>query len=170
MTSPESFNKDIKRVQLLLVAVVTVLCALCGHTAAAESKPNIVLFLVDDMGWMDCGVYGSQYYESPNMDRFATQAMRFTDAYAVPLCSPTRASILTGQYSSRHRITSASGHRPPNAATRAGSRILRATRHDPRRGVSAISPSLLGPARPRQPAGPEVLAGTLEAAFEGVAG
>ena len=60
MTSPEPFNKDIKRVQLLLVALVTVLCALCGHTAAAESKPNIVLFLVDDMGWMDCGVYGSQ--------------------------------------------------------------------------------------------------------------
>ena len=59
MTSPKSFNKDIKRVHLLLVAVVTVLCAFCGHTTAAESKPNIVLFLVDDMGWMDCGAYGS---------------------------------------------------------------------------------------------------------------
>jgi arylsulfatase A-like enzyme len=75
-------------------------------------KPNIVLFLVDDMGWMDCGVYGSQYYETPNMDKLAKQSMRFTDAYAHPLCSPTRASILSGQYPSRHGITTASGHQP----------------------------------------------------------
>jgi len=51
----------------------------------ASAKPNIILLLVDDMGWMDCGEYGSKYYETPNMDRFATQAMRFTDAYAQPL-------------------------------------------------------------------------------------
>lgn len=84
--------------------------------AAATSKPNVVLFLVDDMGWMDSGVYGSKYYETPNMDRFATTAMRFTDAYAQPLCSPTRGSLLTGQYSARHGITTASGHQPPQAA------------------------------------------------------
>ncbi len=76
------------------------------------SRPNIVLFLVDDMGWIDSTPYGSQYYETPNMQRLAGQSMRFTDAYALPLCSPTRASILTGQYSSRHRVTSATGHRP----------------------------------------------------------
>ena len=81
--------------------------------AKEKTRPNIVLFLVDDMGWMDSAPYGSRYYETPEMDRFSTQAMRFTNAYALPLCSPTRASILTGQYSSRHRVTSASGHRPP---------------------------------------------------------
>jgi len=80
--------------------------------ATAETKPNVVLFLVDDMGWMDSSVYGSEYYETPNMERLAKQAMRFTDAYAVPLCSPSRASILTGQYSARHGVTSASGHTP----------------------------------------------------------
>jgi arylsulfatase A-like enzyme len=89
-------------------------------TVAAEhqpaGKPNIVLFLVDDMGWMDSTPYGSQYYETPNMKRLERQSMRFTDAYAVPLCSPTRASILSGQYSSRHRVTSATGHRPAAAA------------------------------------------------------
>ncbi|MEQ1839369.1 MAG: sulfatase [Verrucomicrobiales bacterium] len=84
--------------------------------AGATVRPNIVLFLVDDMGWMDSGVYGSKYYETPNIDRFATRAMRFTNAYAQPLCSPTRASLLTGQYSARHRITSATGHQPPQAA------------------------------------------------------
>lgn len=86
-----------------------------GGECAAPSRPNVILFLVDDMGWMDCGAYGSQYYETPHMDRFAKQAMRFTDAYAQPLCSPTRASILSGQYPSRHGVTSASGHQPPQA-------------------------------------------------------
>lgn len=91
-----------------LLASIALAC-----TAAAADKPNVVLFLVDDMGWMDCGAYGSQYYETPNIDRFAKQAMRFTNAYAQPLCSPTRASLLTGQYSARHGITTASGHQPP---------------------------------------------------------
>ncbi len=90
-----------------------------SHAAGAVAptrKPNVVLFLVDDMGWMDCGVYGSQYYETPNADRFAQRAMLFTNAYAQPLCSPSRASLLTGQYSARHRITTASGHQPPQPA------------------------------------------------------
>jgi arylsulfatase A-like enzyme len=88
-----------------------------GQFASAKTttRPNVVLFLVDDMGWMDCGAYGSQYYETPHIDRLAKQSMRFTDAYACPLCSPTRASIMTGQYSSRHGITSATGHQPPQA-------------------------------------------------------
>ncbi len=79
-------------------------------------KPNIVLFLVDDMGWMDSTPYGSQYYETPNMKRLEQQSMKFTHAYATPLCSPTRASILTGQYSSRHGVTSASGHQSAQPA------------------------------------------------------
>jgi arylsulfatase A-like enzyme len=80
---------------------------------AATRHPNIIVFLADDMGWMDCGAYGSKYYETPNMDRLAKRSMRFTSAYAQPLCSPTRASLLTGKYSARHGITSATGHQPP---------------------------------------------------------
>ncbi len=91
--------------------IVLVACSLC--VAESKPRPNVVLFLVDDMGWMDSSVYGSQYYRTPNMERLAKQSMRFTDAYALPLCSPTRASIMTGQYSSRHGITSATGHLPP---------------------------------------------------------
>ena len=92
------------------------LLSLLVLTISASAQPtNVVLFLVDDMGWMDSEPYGSQYYETPNMTRLAHQSMRFTDAYAVPLCSPTRASILSGQYSARHRVTSASGHQPPAA-------------------------------------------------------
>src|SRR5438045_1374405 len=97
-----------------IIALIALLCALGGPLLAAEGKkPNIVFFLVDDMGWMDCGAYGSKYYETPNIDRFATRAMRLTDAYAQPLCSPTRTSLLTGKYSARHGVTSATGHQPP---------------------------------------------------------
>jgi arylsulfatase A-like enzyme len=106
---------------LFVIAAVTLCASLRGDAqdkepAKAPIRPNIVLFLVDDMGWMDCGAYGSKYYETPHIDRFAARAMRFTDAYAQPLCSPTRASLLTGKYSARHGITSATGHQPPQPA------------------------------------------------------
>jgi len=84
--------------------------------SSLRAQPNVVLFLADDMGWMDSGVYGSKYYETPNIDKFATRAMRFSNAYAQPLCSPTRGSILSGQYTARHGITTASGHQPPQPA------------------------------------------------------
>jgi len=69
-------------------------------------RPNIVFFLVDDLGWADLNCYGSRFYETPNVDRLAAEGMRFTDAYAAcPVCSPTRASILTGKYPTRVGIT-----------------------------------------------------------------
>ena len=81
----------------------------------ASEKPNIIFFLVDDMGWMDCSVYGSKYYETPNIDRLAAMGKVFTSAYtASPLCSPTRASILTGRYPERFGLTTPAGHLPPN--------------------------------------------------------
>ena len=106
--------------QILLLVLAFSLSVLNAADDESIAKPNVVLFLVDDMGWMDSSAYGSRYYETPNMQRLAKQSMRFTDAYAVPLCSPTRASILSGQYSSRHGVTSASGHRPaaPQGAAR----------------------------------------------------
>lgn len=98
-----------------LVVLFCMIALSSAETVAADRAPNVVLFLVDDMGWMDSEPYGSRYYETPNMSKLAKQSMRFTNAYATPLCSPTRASILTGQYTSRHGITSATGHRPPQA-------------------------------------------------------
>ncbi|MBC8182866.1 sulfatase-like hydrolase/transferase [candidate division KSB1 bacterium] len=73
---------------------------------AKETKPNFVFFLIDDLGWTDVGCFGSTFYETPNIDRLANEGMRFTDAYAAcPVCSPTRASILTGKYPARLNIT-----------------------------------------------------------------
>ena len=69
-------------------------------------KPNIVFILIDDMGWKDIACCGSGFYETPNLDRLASQGMRFTDAYAsCPVCSPTRASVLTGKYPATVGIT-----------------------------------------------------------------
>jgi len=80
-----------------------------------ERKPNIIFFLVDDMGWMDCTVNGSQYYETPNIERLAQSGITFSNAYvANPLCSPTRSSILTGKYPERFHLTMPAGHLPPN--------------------------------------------------------
>ncbi len=94
---------------ILLLSLTVLLTTL----TSAQDRPNIVLFLVDDMGWMDSEPYGSEYYETPNMSRFAELSMRFTDAYALPLCSPTRATLMSGQYPSRHLVTTASGHLSP---------------------------------------------------------
>jgi arylsulfatase A-like enzyme len=102
------------RFVIVVAAWATAASSVMG--AAPPPKPNVVLFLVDDMGWMDSGVYGSQYYSTPNIDRFAAEGMLFKSAYSQPLCSPTRASILTGHYTARHGITTASGHRPPQPA------------------------------------------------------
>lgn len=84
-----------------------------GTVHAASRKPNVVFFLVDDMGWVDSTVYGSRYYETPNLERLARRSMRFTNAYsAAPLCTATRASIMTGKYPGRLHITGAGGHLP----------------------------------------------------------
>ena len=80
-------------------------------SSAERSKPNVVFIVVDDLGWRDLGCYGSTFYETPHVDALADSAMRFTDAYAAnPTCSPTRSSILTGQYPMRTGYTAPAGH------------------------------------------------------------
>ncbi len=88
-----------------------------GRAGAQEKAPNFVFVLVDDLGWADLGCYGNTFHETPNIDRLATQGMRFTDAYAAcPVCSPTRASIISGQYPAHVGITDfISGHWRPHA-------------------------------------------------------
>lgn len=73
---------------------------------AADRPPNVVLFLVDDLGWRDLSCYGSRFYETPNVDRLAKDGVRFTQAYAAcHVCSPTRASIMTGKSPAALRLT-----------------------------------------------------------------
>jgi arylsulfatase A-like enzyme len=89
-----------------LILLLLALASAAVLRAAPARMPNVVLFLVDDLGWRDLGVYGSTFHETPNLDRFARQSVRFTDAYATcHVCSPTRASVMTGKYPARLRLT-----------------------------------------------------------------
>lgn len=73
---------------------------------ATNRRPNVVLIVADDLGWSDLGCYGSSFYETPHLDRLAAEGVRFTDAYAAaPVCSPTRASLLSGKYPARVGVT-----------------------------------------------------------------
>ena len=100
------------------VAALPALCA-AGNPAAADSaavaaqdRPDIILFMVDDMGWQDTSVpfwkektpYNRAYH-TPNMERLAASGMKFTQAYACPVSSPTRCSLITGANAARHRVT-----------------------------------------------------------------
>ncbi|MES2594932.1 MAG: sulfatase [Verrucomicrobiota bacterium] len=74
--------------------------------AASAAQPNVIFFLVDDLGQRDLGCYGSKFYETPNVDRLAKEGALFTDAYAAcPVCSPTRAAVQTGRWPQRTGIT-----------------------------------------------------------------
>ncbi|MEM6391911.1 MAG: sulfatase [Planctomycetota bacterium] len=72
----------------------------------SQTPPNLLMILIDDLGWADLGCFGSTFYETPNLDRLAKGGLRFTEAYAsCPVCSPTRASLMSGQYPARVGIT-----------------------------------------------------------------
>ena len=73
--------------------------------AQAADTPHIVIILADDLGWSDLGCYGADLHETPHIDRFAAQSVTFTDAYAMPVCSPTRAALLTGRHAARVHMT-----------------------------------------------------------------
>src|SRR3954454_8883352 len=83
-----------------------VLCALGFATGSAAAPLNVVVILADDLGAHDLGYTGNPYHESPHIDRFATENVRFTQAYAsAPVCSPTRAAFMTGKHPARLHIT-----------------------------------------------------------------
>ena len=74
-------------------------------TGADPTPPNVVLFLIDDMGWRDVGFAGNPHIDTPNCDRLAREGMVFTQAYAsAPNCAPTRACLMSGQYTPRHGV------------------------------------------------------------------
>jgi arylsulfatase A-like enzyme len=84
-----------------------------GFYQVEAKKPNIVFFLVDDLGWSDLGCYGSKFHETPAIDQLAKEGIRFDNAYSTcHVCSPSRASILTGKYPARTNLTEWLGGRP----------------------------------------------------------
>jgi len=90
---------------LAIMASAALAGTVCTSCRQPDNKPNIIFILIDDLGWKDVGFMGSEYYETPNIDRLARGGMIFTQAYANAANSaPTRACLLTGQYTPRHRL------------------------------------------------------------------
>ena len=116
-------------VTLLIPLLLVPLAALEGADVPTPAgRPNIVLFLIDDLGWRDLGCQGSTFYQTPHIDRLAREGARFTDAYAAcAVCSPTRAAVLTGKYPARLLLTDwlPSGRWNPQARLQSG-RFIRA--------------------------------------------
>ena len=96
-------RNTIKYLSIILVFLVAILG--CKENKKEENHPNIVLILVDDLGWKDTHTYGSTFYQTPNIDKLADGGMLFTNAYASSAnCAPSRACLLSGQYTPRHGI------------------------------------------------------------------
>jgi len=99
--------------KIVVATLLMTFAAMCN----AQQKPNVVLIVVDDFGWTDLHCYGSDFYESPNVDKLAASGLKFTQAYAAcTVCSPSRAALMTGKYPARLHITDwIAGHKKPYA-------------------------------------------------------
>ncbi|MCX6901295.1 MAG: sulfatase [Verrucomicrobia bacterium] len=98
-------------IRFLATASFVLVLTLTANTAAAAAsrKPNIIFILADDLGWTDLGIQGSKYYESPNIDRLASQGMLFTNYHNCQNCAPTRAALMSGQYGPRTGVYTVGG-------------------------------------------------------------
>ena len=93
-------------IKKLFLLSILLFFSFCKNSKKSDSPPNVLFILVDDLGWKDLSCYGSSFYETPNLDRLADMGFRFSQAYAAhPVCSPTRAAIMTGKHPTRLNIT-----------------------------------------------------------------
>ena len=109
-----------KKVNFLSISA-TALLAMPALIQAEEPKPNVVFILIDDMGWKDLSCYGSDFYQTPNIDKLAAESVKFSNGYAAcTVSSPTRASIMTGKYPARLHVTDwIEGDNPKNRKMKA---------------------------------------------------
>lgn len=87
-----------------IIKLAVVVCLIMTGTSEAQNRPNIILIMADDMGGRDLPIYGNKFNEAQHIDKLASQGMLFSNATAAPVCSPTRASIQSGQYPARNGI------------------------------------------------------------------
>src|SRR5436309_10203522 len=93
-------------IRMLMGSCASLPLAVTASAAEQSRRPNIVFLLADDLGWSDSAIYGGDLVETPNLARLGRSSVRFTNAYsAAPVCSPTRASFMTGKYPARLHMT-----------------------------------------------------------------
>ena len=107
---------NLSKIKILLLIIV---CFSCDKTINNNKNPNIVLIMADDLGWTDLSFMGSNYYQTQNIDRLAKSGIAFYNAYAsASNCSPSRASMLSGKYTTEHRIFTVGDSKRGNKKTR----------------------------------------------------
>ena len=119
----ENSNKKLSRREFIggTLAAVSVSTAILNSPISASPRPNILFILADDLGWGDLSCYGRPDYQTPNIDKLASQGMRFTNAYsAAPVCTPTRVGFLTGRYPARLPVGL---HEPITQRSQLGERV-----------------------------------------------
>ena len=90
----------------ILLALLAFGFAFCAQANKPQKQPNVIFILADDLGWMDLSCMGSSFYETPHIDDIAANGMAFTQGYAAcQVCSPSRASIMTGMFPAKHGVT-----------------------------------------------------------------
>ena len=103
----------LQRITTLLLAaaaaVPSIDCGITGYCAESRNVPNIVFILADDLGYTDVACFGSKYYETPNIDRLATQGMKLLSHHHCQNCTPTRAALMSGQYGARTGVYTVGG-------------------------------------------------------------
>ena len=106
-------QRPIDFLRLLVLAPII----LAPRALAADERPNVVLIVADDLGWADLGCYGSRFHRTPNLDKLAAEGRRFVQGYAAcPVCSPTRAALMTGKHPARLHLTDWLPGRPDRPA------------------------------------------------------
>ena len=127
--------------------------ALAGAPAHAADKPNIVYIVADDLGWKDVGFNGCTDIKTPNIDKLAEGGAKFTQFYVQPMCTPTRAALMTGRYPFRYGLQTdrhslgppATAWTPTNGSCRNASRKPATTRPSSASGISATPTRSIGP-------------------------
>ena len=105
MITRTTLQTFMKTATMGFIVLASTLLAPRTIAAANADKPNVIVILTDDQGWGDLSVHGNTNISTPNIDRLASQGMAFDRFYVCPICSPTRASIMTGQNPARHGMT-----------------------------------------------------------------
>ena len=108
--TPRLIPRTLSKACTILALLVAASCSAGSSAfAATTAKPNIIYILADDLGWTDTATYGSKYYETPNIDRLASQGLKLTRYHNCQNCQPTRAAIMTGQYGARTGVYTVGG-------------------------------------------------------------
>lgn len=122
------------------LATTLISSAAVASSLCAADKPNIIFFLVDDMGWQDTSVQfykdavpNNSHFKTPNMEKLAKQGVRFVNAYATAVCSPSRTSMITGQNAAKHKVTNWTLHK--NGETSGKTKTLSAPKNWKRNGI-----------------------------------